>query len=73
MNVEAWQQLHNINDSQLARLLEVSPSLISHIKAKRRNWSKNLAAQMEKLSNGTVSHSELLYPEYNKAASTPPP
>jgi len=65
MNLEHWQQQRDLSDSALAKLLEVHPSLISHIKAGRRNWSPKLAEAVEILSGGKVNRLELLYPNSN--------
>jgi len=62
MNFEQWQKQTDLSDSALAKLLEVHPSLISHIKAGRRNWSPKLAEAVEILSGGRVNRLDLLYP-----------
>ena len=66
MNLEQWQQQRDLSDSALAKLLEVHPSLISHIKAGRRNWSPKLAEAMEILSGGEINRLNLLYPNSTK-------
>ena len=61
--VEEWQQKQHTSNAQLARLLNVHPSYITHLKAGRRNWSPKMAEAMEILSDGEVPRLQLLYPD----------
>ena len=63
---QKWQQHKGFSDSELARQLEVHPSLISHIKAGRRKWSPKMAEAMEILSGGQLHRFDLLYPNSTK-------
>jgi len=65
MNLKDWQLNEKISNSQLARLLEIHPSYVTHLKAGRRNWSPKLAEAVEILSGGKVNRLELLYPNSN--------
>jgi len=62
MEIHEWQSEKGISNSQLARLLEIHPSYITHLKAGRRNWSPKLAEAVEILSEGKVNRLSLLYP-----------
>jgi len=66
---QKWQKRKHLSDSALANLLQVSPSLISHIKAGRRNWSPKMAEAMEILSGGEIPRLDLLYPHSTKTRS----
>lgn len=62
MNLESWQEKHGISNFKLANFLNVHPSLITHIKKGRRNWTPKMAEAMEILSGGEVPRLQLLYP-----------
>ena len=66
MNLEQWQSRNQISNARVAHLLKVHPSLISHIKAGRRNWSPKLAEAMEILSGGQLHRLDLLYPNHTE-------
>ena len=69
MNLKDWQLNEKISNSQLARLLEIHPSYVTHLKAGRRNWSPKLAEAVEILSEGKVNRLDLLYPHNIKKSA----
>jgi len=69
MKFEDWQTKQNLSNTALAELLHVHPSLITHIKKGRRNWTPRMAEAMEILSDGEVPRLQLLYPNHIKKQS----
>lgn len=62
MKLEDWQIKNKKTNRELASLLGIDVSLISHLKAGRRNPSSSLALRIEKLTRGKVLLKDLLLP-----------
>ena len=67
--LEQWQKKYGVSNFKLANFLGVHPSLITHIKKGRRNWTPKMAEAMEVLSGGEIPRLQLLYPNQDTKKS----
>lgn len=63
MNLFEWKDIHNLSNMELAEMLGVDPSYVSHIKAGRRRPSPEIAKIIERETGGMVTVLEVLFPE----------
>lgn len=62
MTLKEWQDWKKISNTKLAGLLEVHISYITLINNGKRTVSPDLAARIEKITDGQVTRLEMLYP-----------
>lgn len=63
MNLFEWKKLNGFSAFDIAKLIDVDKSLLSHLKAGRRRPSPSLALRIEQVTKGAVTRDEMLYPE----------
>jgi len=63
MTLQDWQIQQGISNAQLAKLIGVHVSYLSHLRKGRRKVSPGLALKIEQISEGAVDKLELLYPK----------
>lgn len=63
MNLFEWKKLNGFSAFDIAKLIDVDKSLLSHLKAGRRRPSPSLALRIERATNGAVTRDELIFPE----------
>ena len=63
MKLKKWQEKNGVSNTELAKMLDVHGSFITHLNKGRRKFSPELALKIEKITNGEVDKFELLYPE----------
>jgi DNA-binding transcriptional regulator YdaS (Cro superfamily) len=62
MNLFDWKEIKNFSNNDLAEMIGVDPSYISHIKAGRRRPSPEVSKRIEEITNGDVTVLEMLFP-----------
>jgi len=62
MKLSQWQKKTNISNVELAKIINIDQSFLSHINNGRRRPSPKLALKIEKATGGAVTVMELLYP-----------
>jgi DNA-binding transcriptional regulator YdaS (Cro superfamily) len=63
MNLIEWQKFNNLSARDVAKVINVDQSWISHFKVGRRRPSPALALRIERATGGAVSRDEMLFPE----------
>jgi DNA-binding transcriptional regulator YdaS (Cro superfamily) len=62
MKLIEWKQLKNISNKDMAKLIGIHFSYVTHILKNRRRPSPDLALKIEQATGGQVTAMELLYP-----------
>ena len=70
MNLKAARLQAGLTQKQLAKELEIHPLTVSGIENGRKRPSPELALKIEKALSGSITHSELLYPDLQHTKKT---
>ncbi|OPX91909.1 MAG: helix-turn-helix protein [Pelotomaculum sp. PtaB.Bin104] len=72
MNIHEWQTENNISNKDMARMLGVHVSYLTHLKNNpKRRVSPELALKVEKITKGSIKLRELLFPKDDKSIASP--
>jgi len=69
MKLEAWIKKEDVTQAEVAKRLKVTQGFLSKVLKRKKRFSPDMAARVEKLTHGKVSFLELQHPRYRKAAN----